>query len=222
MTPEALPKRKPVQLIAAGLFAFAAVAVIAGFYGGRYIDRTRVQSPQEKLQEALQAFRSGYDQTALSVFKPLADEGNPKAQYWLADMYENGTGVKPDPSAARDLLEKSAAQGFLPAEERLGNLYLRGTQTLQDFGKAQNWLHSAAIAGDGAAQRELGQIFALGLGVPRDLPEAYGWYENAVLSGDGLAPHLRDDLLTRMSPAEIEKGEQIAKDIEASIKPSKP
>jgi tetrahydromethanopterin S-methyltransferase subunit B len=33
---------------------------------------------------------------------------------------------------------------------------------------------------------------------------------------------MRDDLLTQMSPVEIEKGEQIAKDIAASIKPRKP
>jgi TPR repeat protein len=61
----------------------------------------------------------------------------------------------------------------------------------------------------------------LGLGGPQDRVQAYGWYENAALHGDGLAERLRDDLLKRMSPAEIDKGEQAAKDIAASIKPPK-
>lgn len=33
---------------------------------------------------------------------------------------------------------------------------------------------------------------------------------------------MRDDLLTGMSPADIAKGEQNAKDISAEIKPAKP
>jgi TPR repeat protein len=186
------------------------------------MERIKKEAPQSKLADAVQDFRSGYDKAALALLKPLADEGQPKAQYWLADMYENGLGVTKNLLTARDLLEKSAAQSFVPAEERLGDLYLHGNETLQDFGKAQSWLHTAAIAGDSDAQRQLGQIFALGLGVPRDLPEAYGWYENAVLGGDGMASHLRDDLVARMAPPEIAKGEQDAKNIAAQIKPAKP
>jgi TPR repeat protein len=98
---------------------------------------------------------------------------------------------------------------------------LRGNETLQNFGKAQTWLHKAAVAGDAVAQRELGQIYALGLGVAADRAEAYAWYENATLNGDGLAKPMRDDILTRMSPAEIDKGEQDAKDVAADIKPVK-
>ena len=195
--------------------------MIAAFFGGRYLERARVETPQTKLQVAVQAFRSGYDKTALSLLTPLADEGNSKAQYWLADIHENGLGVKPDMTEALSLLEKSAAQQFVPAERHLGQLYLQGNKTLPDFARARTWLDKAAIAGDSAAQRQVGHIFALGLGVPQDLSEAYGWYENAALDGDGFAQHLRDDLTTRMSPAEIAKGQQDAKDIAVSFKPVK-
>jgi len=207
--------------ILVAFFVIVVAAATTAFFSGRYVERSKAVSQQQQIGIALRAFRSGYDHAALALLKPLASEGNPQAQYWLADMYQNGMAVKADGAAARDLLEKSAAQGFVPAERRLGELYLQGTQILQNYGKAQTWLHSAAVAGDAAAQRELGQIFALGLGVPRDLSEAYGWYENAVLNGDGLAEHLRDDLVTRMSPAQIIKGEQISRDIAAQIKPGK-
>jgi len=212
-----MPKVNPVWLM-----GFVGVALVAGLYGGQYIERSRTVTPQTKVQHALQALESGYDKNALAILKPLADAGNPKAQYWLADIYENGLGVKSDMTTSVALLEKSAAQGFLPAERHLGGLYLKGNETLQNFGKAQTWLHKAAVSGSGEAQRELGHIYALGLGVAADRPEAYAWYENAALSGDGLAKYMRDDILTRMSPAEIAKGEQDARDVAGDIKSAKP
>jgi TPR repeat protein len=215
--PQIVPRKISPVLISGVVF----VVVIAAYFGGRYMEREKFEAPQTKMQIALQAFRSGYDQTALSLLTPLANEGNPKAQYWLADIYENGLGVKMDIPMALGLLEKSAVQGFVPAERDLGTLYLKGNKTLPDFEKARAWLNKAAITGDGEAQRHLGHIFALGLGVPRDLSEAYGWYENAAVQGDGFAQHLRDDLATRMSPAEVTKGQQVAKDIAASVKPTK-
>jgi TPR repeat protein len=177
-------------------------------------------SQHDKMQAGMQALRAGYDQTALSMFKPLAAEGNEKAQYWVADIYENGWGVPPDAKAAMGMLEKSAAQGFVPAERHLGGLYLRGNKVLQDFGRAHDLLHRAADTGDSDSQRELGQMFALGLGVEASKPEAYAWYENSALGGDVLAKRMRDELLTRMTPDEIAQGEQAAKTISAEIKPA--
>jgi len=199
---------------------FAAVAILAGVLGTEHFQKPAPATAATKLEQAIEAVRSGADQTAVSVLTPLATGGNSKAQYWLADIYENGLGVTPDQKKAVDLLGKSAEQGFVPAQQHLGELYLQGDETLQDFGEAEIWLHKAAVAGNGAAQRELGRIYALGLGVPRDPSMAYGWYENATLHGDGLATTLRDDILTRMAPAETIKGEQDAKAIGVDIKPT--
>ena len=197
------------------------MAVVVGFFGGRYFESGAFAARSARLADAVQALQTGHDQAALSALIPLADAGDPKAQYWLADMYENGLGVRPDMTAAIAWLDKSAHRDFIPAEQRLGELYLYGNRTLQDFGRARTWLTRAAMAGDGAAERELGQVYALGLGVPPDIPKAYAWYENGVLNGDGMAAHLRDDLVSRMSPGDIAKGEQIAKNLASEIKPSK-
>ena len=179
--------------------------------------QTKPLTLQDKVSVAVQALHSGYDQAAFAMLEPLATAGNPRAQYWLSNIYENGVGRKPDRAAAIGWLEKAAAQGFLPAERHLGELYLSGTEALQDFGKARTWLEKAAISGDGMAERQLGQIYALGLGVPVDPIKAYGWYENATLHGDGLARALRDDILKHMMPDEVAKGELEAKTIAASI-----
>ncbi len=216
--PQPLQKIPQFSLLLTGVIA---VAIVIGFTGGHYVMKSPPVTPQEKTQSALDAFRSGYDQTALSILTPLAREGNAKAQYWLADIYQNGLGVKLDTTKSIALLEKSAAQGFVPAERRLGELYLQGNETFQDFGKAQKWLLKAANSGDGEAQRVLGNVFARGLGVTMDRTQAYAWYENAALSGDGLAKHMRDDILTRMSPVEITQGEQAAKNIASEIKSAK-
>ncbi len=211
--------KAPFILAAAGIVV---AGLIVGLFGGRFMEKSRPMTPDAKLQMALEAFRSGYDQTALALLTPLAKDGNAKAQYWLAEIYsDDDPNSKPDMAKEQALLEKSAGQGIDPAERRLGELYLRGTTTFQDFGQAQVWLHKAAIAGNAMAQEELGHIFALGLGVPQDKSQAYAWYENSALNGDGLAERLRDDLLKRMSPSEIDKGEQDAKQIAATIKPAK-
>ena len=211
--------RPPLVFAAA---AIVAAGLLAGLFVGGRMAGSGPMTADAKLQIALQAFRTGYDQSALAILEPLAKEGNAKAQYWLAEIYsDDNPGSKPDMAREQSLLEKSAAQGFVPAERRLGELYLRGTRTFQDFGKAQDWLHKAAIAGDANAQELLGHIYALGLGVSQDKSQAYGWYENATLHGDALAERLRDDLVKRMSPAEIDKGEQAAKQIAASIKPAR-
>jgi len=217
---EAQKSKTPVILAASGAVVFA---LVVGLAGGYLSKDSRPVTADAKLQIALQAFRSGNDASALSLLTPLADEGNAKAQFWLADIYDDDDpNVQADVAKAQSLLEKSAAQGFVPAQRRLGQLYLTGAARLQDFDKAETWLRKAATAGDAKAQEQLGHIYALGLGVPQDKAQAYGWYANASIHGDGLAERMRDDLLKRMSPEEIGKGEQTGKDIAATIKLAKP
>lgn len=200
-------------------FILAILIAAGGYFLGSYFEQQQSADPKARLEAAIADFRNGYDQQALQLLKPLADDGNAKAQYWLADMYEGDFGQDRDMKTAVGLLEKSATQGFLPAEARLGDLYLNGDEILQDFVKAHEWLEKAALAGDSGSQRNLGQIYALGLGVDRDPAEAYAWYETAAVSGDGLAKARRDELLKSMRPDDETKGQKRAEDIATQIKP---
>ncbi len=201
----------------APIFWFAiAFSVAAGtFLSSYYVDRRHVAIPGTTLQMEIKAVRSGHDADALSIFKPIAEKGDPKAQYWMADIYENGLGVKRDMPTSLKWLTKSASQGFMPAQRHLGGLYLRGDKTLQDFGLAQTWLSKAAFAGDNGSQRELGRIYGSGLGVPVDVPKAYAWLENAALGGDDLAQSMRNKILVGMSEAAA--AEEQAKQISSQI-----
>jgi TPR repeat protein len=189
------------------------ILAIVGYFVGSYTERQKLQDPSVRLGVALQAFREGYDDTALHLLTPLADGGNATAQYWLADIYQYGLGVRRDPQKAIDLLTKAASQGFVPAEQRLGEIYLHGRLVLQDVKRARDWFGKAAVAGDDSAQYELSQFYEQGLGAQADPVEAYAWAAIAAEHGNALAQRERDHILASLSPEQVTKAEQRARQI---------
>jgi TPR repeat protein len=65
----------------------------------------------ERLQQAKDNFKQKNYTEAFKETKPLAERGDPKAQYALGYMYLFGKGVTKDKAAAKKWIEKSAAQG---------------------------------------------------------------------------------------------------------------
>ncbi|MEO6301051.1 MAG: caspase family protein [Paracoccaceae bacterium] len=63
---------------------------------------------------------------AVEYLTKAAAAGAPDAQFELAKLYEQGTGVDPDAKKALELYEASAAQGFPDAVNDLGFLYYQG------------------------------------------------------------------------------------------------
>jgi TPR repeat protein len=78
------------------------------------------------------------------LFSKLADQNNPIAQYWLADMIELGLGVPRDSAKAIELYKKAAAKNMEAAELRLGEIYLHGDIATPDFAQAKSYLEKAA------------------------------------------------------------------------------
>ena len=68
------------------------------------------------------AYLRGDIDTALSIWTPLAEQGNAEAQYMLGLIYFNGRYVPKDNAVAAHWLELSAAQGNTDAELLLGVL----------------------------------------------------------------------------------------------------
>ncbi len=52
----------------------------------------------------------------------MANLGNAEAQFKLAEMYEQGSGVAADRAQARHWYQQAAAQGYPPAQQRLAQL----------------------------------------------------------------------------------------------------
>jgi TPR repeat protein len=71
--------------------------------------------------------------TALKHLRPLAEQGNAGAQYWLGRMYREGKGVTRNNKKAVRWWRKSAKQGDSSTQFYLGEMYRVGWGVLQDL-----------------------------------------------------------------------------------------
>jgi TPR repeat protein len=127
---------------------------------------------------------------ALREWRPLAEEGDDRAQYYLGIMYANGEGVPEDDPQAVYWFRKSARQGDARAQFNLGVMYEFGEGVSEDARQAVIWYQQAAEQGHAWAQLGLGLMFANGTGIPRDNVQAYAWFNLAAAGGDDLVQHL--------------------------------
>jgi TPR repeat protein len=116
-----------------------------------------------------------------------------------------------------------AAQPFLPlaeqghggAQSNLGAVYADGRGVSKDSQESARSWRRAAEQGDAEGQYNLGLMYDKGQGVPQDFIRAYMWYNLAAeaLSGDDamVAIKLRDHVASRMTTAQIEKAQEMAR-----------
>lgn len=78
-------------------------------------------------------------QTALKIFRPLAEQGDALAQNNLGFMYNRGYGVLQDYAEAVKWYTKSAEQGCALGLAGLGDMYSRGWGVSQDYAEGYKW-----------------------------------------------------------------------------------
>jgi uncharacterized protein len=172
------------------------------------------------LEDADAAFNRGDYVTTLRVVRPLADQGNAKAQALLGTMYENGEGLAQDLTEAVKWLRKAAEGGEVTAQDYLGIFYATGDSGLQqDYSQAAKWYRKAADQGNPHAQNSLGSMYAQGEGVPQDYVQAYVWYN---LAAEGFstsenerrkwAAFGRDLIASKLTPAQIAEAQKLARE----------
>jgi TPR repeat protein len=97
------------------------------------------------LEDGEAAVSKGDYATALSLFRPLAAQGNAQAQVLLGIMYDHGQGVPRDYKEAVKWYRLAAAQGNAFAQGLLGFMYQYGDGVVQNYVRAHMWfLLSAA------------------------------------------------------------------------------
>lgn len=77
----------------------------------------------QDLRKGLAAYNSDDYATALRELKPLAEQGEAKAQKGMGGMYRRGKGVTQDYKTAMKWFRKSAEQGNAEAQWGLGGMY---------------------------------------------------------------------------------------------------
>jgi len=91
-------------------------------------------------EDATQAYGEGDYAKAMAEFRPLAEQGDAKSQYFVGFFYYRGYGVPKDDATAAGWFHKAAAQGDSLAAFYLGKMYEKGDGVEKDLTQAYLWL----------------------------------------------------------------------------------
>ncbi len=183
-------------LMTASVLALVLVCSVCVWLGNTPRTLVPVSAPGTAgpVENAAAAYRRGDYATALQLFRPLADQGNVSAQYYLGVMYSNGRGVPKNDAEAVKWYRLAADQGFAVAQNNLGYAMLHGLGGAIDKVSAVRYFTAAAAKGQVNAITSLADCYEKGNGVPVDLERAVSLYTEAAKRGFHIA-HLSLGLL---------------------------
>ena len=115
----------------------------------------------------------------IDQLKKQVVEEDKKAQFKLAQCYQNGKGVEKDFSTAVEYYQKASGQNYANAQFNLGDMYEYGKGVEKDFKKAVEYYQKAADQNYAQAQKSLGFMYEYGKGVEKDFKKAVKYYQKA-------------------------------------------
>ncbi|MEN8205258.1 MAG: tetratricopeptide repeat-containing serine protease family protein [Pseudomonadota bacterium] len=130
-----------------------------------------------------QAFEAGDYSRALSLWLPLAEQGDMYAQNNLGFLYEYGQGTGLDEQQAAHWYRQSARNGLAVAQFNLALMYANGVGSRQDPLRAAYWFRQAAEQGLADAQYQLAELLQQYMGVPRSSTAVLDWLTRAAEQG---------------------------------------
>lgn len=167
-------------------------ALLSGGFGGVVASRTAYAA---SIEEGQNAEKRGDFDSALRIYRELADRGVSAAQGQMARLTLYGCGSKfhrserqihPHDQSLEALrwARLGAAQNDRVSQYVIGVLYHRGAADLGRHDKdAARWFSLAAQQGYARAMVFIGLYYRNGTGVPRDLEKAERWLGAAVATG---------------------------------------
>jgi TPR repeat protein len=154
---------------------------------GRFLNITACEDVQldlaDKYYWGLNGFSIDYPKV-LEIVRPLATQGNPRAQSRLGTLYMFGLGAEQDYEKGLELIHKSTNQNNAYGQNSLAAMYLNGLGVAKDYVAALAWFRRASDQGLAVAQKNLGMMYQNGLGVAKDYEAALAWYRKAADQGD--------------------------------------
>ncbi len=137
-----------------------------------------------------------------------------------------------DIGQARDLMEANrfkeayeqlwpaARSGNADAEELIGVMYALGLGVERDDERAFEWYLRAALKGHPGAQSGVGWYYEIGRGLPApDLTRALMWYTLSSIGGDPDAAISLEEVVKKMTPAQIAKAQILIDDYRVWLYP---
>jgi PAS domain S-box-containing protein len=176
-----------------------------------------VEQPAQGVDAAYAAYQKHDYASALRLARPVADQGDSRAQSLMGLIYFNGHGVQRNDPEAMKWYRRAADQGDTDAQLKIGDMHFEGRAVAQDYPEAGRWYRLAADQGNAAAQYNLGILYAKGEGVPLDNILAHMWFNLAAVNftsrtSRDRAIALRDTIARKLSPAEIGRAQEMARE----------
>lgn len=163
------------------------------------------------VKDGVDAWSSGNYDDAVRIWQPLANQGDPDAQFNLAQAYKLGRGEPLDLTRAEDLYGKAAAKGHVQAADAYGLLlFQRGERQ-----RALPYIQNSAARGDPRAQYILGVAHFNGDLVPKDWVRAYALASLAQAAGLPQAKSALEQMDRNIPLADRQKSVVLAQKIAA-------
>lgn len=165
------------------------------------------------------AYEKGNYESALKLLRPLAENGDARAQSTLGLLYYRGRGVQKDDAEALKWFRLAADRGDAIAEFNLGVMYAEGQGVPQDNDEAAKWYRLAADQGNPQAQYNLGLWYAQGDGGSADIVRAHMWFNLAAARfptsdtrNRSAAAASRDAVANNMTSDQIAEAQKLARE----------
>ena len=173
------------------------------------------EEPAKRVDPAYAAYQKGNYAVALRLVRPMAEQGDSRAESLLGLIYFEGHGVQRDEAEAMKWYRRAANQGDTDAQLEIGDMYHEGRGVAQDYSEAVRWYSLAADHGNAAAQYNLGISYARGTGVPQDNVLAHMWFNLAAARFTSPVSRVRavgnrNAVAKKMSPEEIARAQELA------------
>jgi uncharacterized protein len=136
-----------------------------------------------KVDDAYGAFQRGLYLSALNLALPKAQLGDASAQTLVAELMNNGLGVRRNPTDATFWYEQAAKAGDANAQYKYALMLLTGENVKQDKNAAATMMRKAADGGNREAQFNIAQVLVAEHPGEKGLKEALPYYEKAALQG---------------------------------------
>jgi cell division septation protein DedD len=200
------------MITARRLWLFATAAALAG----AGLSVTSAQPAPGDVRAGIDAWAAQDYDRAVQIWRPIADRGDPDAQYNLAQAYFLGRGVPQNMVLAEQWYERAARQGHPEATANYGLLLFQNGRRQE----AIPYVTRAADAGDPRAQYVLGTALFNGDVVPRDAPRAYALMSRAAAQNLPPAVTQLAEMERLMPPQDRARGVELARDMRTAPPPT--
>ena len=160
----------------------------------------------QSVKAGIDAWQRADYAAAAAIWRPLAEKGDPDAEFNLGQAYRLGRGVPISLGTAKSWFEKAADAGHLDAETTLGLLLFQNGEQAEGI----KWLRRAAEQGEPRALLVYGTALYNGDGVTQDRLLGYAFVSRSAEQGLKPAKDTLEQLDGLMSEADKKKAMLLA------------